>query len=106
MEIRLKDGRIVGGLEISDEPQQFNKDKRKYERMNETLRDMITMRVYRILRKKGVPLLEPYEFTLDDKVLNNSNTNVTSLNKNKKINNNLNPINDNFLFRKQKSWNV
>ena len=37
--------------------------------------------------------------------INNSNTKVTSLNKNKKININLNSTNDNLIFRKQKSYN-
>ena len=51
------------------------------------------------------------EIFMDDNIkknnnkINNSNTKVTSLNKNIKINLNLNTVNDNFIFRKQKSYN-
>lgn len=72
---KLKNGFLKCGLDISEEYQQFNKNKRKYERINETIRDMRTMRVYRILRNKGIELIDPYEFSYSDETLNNINTN-------------------------------
>lgn len=70
----LNNEELKSGLNISVEYQQYNKDKRKYERINETLRDIRSIKVYRKLRDRGVKLVSRYEFTDCDEHLNNLNT--------------------------------
>lgn len=45
----------------------YRKDKRKYERLNETITDIYAVKVKNILHKKGIYLFEPKELTNEDK---------------------------------------
>ncbi len=51
----------------------YNNEKRKYERFNETIHDMLTMEANEVLHKKGIYLFERKELTIDAKDINTSN---------------------------------
>lgn len=50
----------------------YNSKKRKYERFNETIRDMLAIETTGILHKKGIYIFEPKEFVRDAKDHNTS----------------------------------
>ncbi len=51
----------------------YNNKKRKYERFNETIRDMLVIEANEVLHKKGIYLFEPKEIVKDSKDRNTSN---------------------------------
>ena len=67
----MRSGFENGTINVPKNP--YNDKKRKYERFNETIRDMLTIEANEILHKKGVYLFEPKEIVKNSKDFNTSN---------------------------------
>lgn len=57
-----------------DERNPYNKRFRKYERLNETVKDILTSKVRKKLSEQGIDIFEPKEYTFGDDYLENINT--------------------------------
>ncbi len=66
-----RSGFEFGTIDVPKNP--YNEEKRKYERINETLRDMLTMEVTDILHEQGIYILEKKELIKETKDVNTYN---------------------------------
>ncbi len=64
-----RSGFEFGTVNVPENP--YNQDKRKYERLNETIRDMLTLEAREILHEQGIYFFEQKELIKDEK---NNNT--------------------------------
>ena len=68
-------GTPFSGFEVSDSLNLYNRKRRKYEILNETITDMITTEVISYLHNKGIYMIEPKEVIVED--MQNFNTSIT-----------------------------
>lgn len=77
IEMPVKDGKYQGtGFDYGEEINPYMKDKRKYERLNETITDIFASQATRMLHKKGIYMLEPPSLT-NDNIMDANTSSIT-----------------------------